>query len=189
MKRPSIATLSRLSLAVVMLNTSIYITPDSSTDFLEDDASFTQVTDAQSSGWHWGISSANACNNAHSFSDCIPVYGQDPGDLDYGFGDFGGVGYGDHDNGGGDYEDDDGGGSTGNTTPPVDNTQQIEQCKETALNNKNQCVSSVETQFGLTVILCNSSSDLVCMASARISRDGKFEDCNTAYNTAVNACN
>lgn len=63
------APLSKLALAVVLLNSSIYISAGNDS-YLEDDLSYTSVSEMQSEGWHWGLSSANA--SCIDYSDCVP---------------------------------------------------------------------------------------------------------------------
>lgn len=104
------ATLSKVTLAVVLLNSSIYISTDSD-DYMEEDSSFTSISEAQRVGWHWGSNNANACDNrsCENGYERFPVNGTT---IDGGFGDFGGADYEDGGSGGS-SEPGEGGGSGG----------------------------------------------------------------------------
>ena len=110
---------------------------------MEDEASYSSVLDEQSSGWHWGLNNANACNGDRS--NCgngddiehISVIGDPIDPIDNGFSDFGGPGFGggdggDHGDGGGS-----GGGSNGSDTGPQPSER--EQCHSRAESEYDTC--------------------------------------------------
>ncbi|WP_268409873.1 hypothetical protein [Alteromonas sp. a30] len=184
------APFSKIALAVVLLNSSIYITADNSEDYLENDSSYASVSEIQSSGWHWGVNSANACNNAQSFSDCIPVYGQDPGDFEFGFGDFGGVGYGDSGGGGGGSGGDSGGGDSSSSNDPTKNKSA---CLVQADRDQNLCLSlsrgTAVVTAGVCVGFVHPLYIAACTAAAGVGGIIGEYQCNDAFITQKSNCN
>lgn len=126
------APLSKVALAVVLLNSSIYVSTDSEDVYMEDDSSFTSISEALKVGWHWGSNNANACDNRSCENgddyERFPVNGTT---IDGGFGDFGGADYEDGGTGGG-SEPGESGGSGGNGSEADESSRPSE--REVCLN-------------------------------------------------------
>ena len=99
----------KMAIAAVCLHGSITVTPDTSSDYLEGQGNYVQIAGGLTQGWHWGLSSANACGTTGDLSDCFEI---DPGYGDYDDGGYYDDGYDydyDYDTGGDGDGDGDGG--------------------------------------------------------------------------------
>jgi len=70
--------LSKVAIAVIALNTSIYTDGQTQSNYLEDQDAYAEVNQLFKSGWHWGVNSALACGEDEDISRCYEfVYYQD----------------------------------------------------------------------------------------------------------------
>lgn len=65
-------SLTKVAIAIACMHGSIHVDPTANGGYLEDQSFYSQVTNELIQGWHWGLSSANACTS-QSDTDCMQV--------------------------------------------------------------------------------------------------------------------
>jgi len=159
--------LTKVALAVVAFNTTIYFDQAESVDYLDEQSSFTQISEGLSTGWHWGLNKANAAWQESQDYGNGTTYGRRPSeDFSFYGNDYNYYYYDDYDGGGG------GGGGGSNSTNPTP----IESAPETF--DKEIVMDSIVALKGL-------KSDLTkALSTANLTKEGK-----EAINETLNKLN
>jgi hypothetical protein len=183
--------LSKIAVALVCLNTSFYIESSFDDIYLEDQDSFAQVAEGLVNGWHWGVSSANACGGAQDYSDCYETYGNGGyGDYDWDWGD----NYGGGDTGGSSGDGGGGSGDSGSGAASPGTIDAQEQCELDALDSKGTCVSIASGLYAVTGVGCftlvvySNYVVAVCEAAALWAFEDAKSDCEYTYGTSLAQC-
>ena len=135
----------KMAIAAVCLHGSITVTPDTSSDYLEDQGNYVQIAGGLTQGWHWGLSSANACGTTGDLTNCFETYYSGYGDYDDG-------GY--YDDGYG-YDTGGGSGGSGSNNGPGE-IDAIEACEILADAAEGTCIIVAAAVFAVNTVGCTA---------------------------------
>ena len=188
MLNKSVKVISYTALSLTLLMGKITIP----TGYFEDEGSFASVPSKLNQGWGFSFNKAFACgeDTGEDTIECIGVYGTPPPDP------WGGVddSYDSEDTYEQDEDQEGDGGDDGDSATTTPDPNAVEQCKMTALLNKQAAYRNIDALMQATLVLCTTINKIpyalaTCQGAAIWAANDAKADVDITYTTAVNACN